>query len=804
MNDSRRRRQSMVGNLRQGSIGGTPSRTSSRDSLPPVSGPGHHVRRNATTSLPLARPDNITDVYAASAVERTNMTPRFDGRVRVGAVQFVCFTRHYELLNSFLAAGSRMRNGRPTKRIRSVLGQGIAMRRSLMVDAPRNPRDDDLSLDSFVSANLSAGDTQGVKLRKRRMSVKLNLQLPIERNERSDVVRSWWYYALGVIKWELRQRKKLRKNFQDTYLSFSWEQQQYKRKEYVDLYIAVHLKSHESADIWASSNLSLSQTPEETLLALEDLFPIEQILLYRSIARAIHVRGGTEMPESIRGIHEGRESLPLPVNANAAGKMGSGKTAKKSMDQTDADAVDDDGPTYLTSIATRCESARKRRDAKEGDLLSAYEHKVPWSKVGGLGPQSAGADDSSFGFGADKTVRTFKSVKSGATGGMMDATLLSAKSSSEDAMLISFSIKMDKLEFMVVEEEFYFDGFDKADQDPRVAATSQGSLGDMDLSDMSVLTDDNKWIGANIIPEDDVDAEPIMASTDYLLFKMPEKILTHITVYPLSASLLGRSGRSRNINLTIGQIEATGENGRRLLSIGTQLGDAPVSEVNLGRNSSQGVRSGKSRNDTFQRDAISISLVIHKEKNDVLQCDTSKIKSCFDPQTLTKLFSFSKSSALYPAHLLPKSAREDVRIYVLRQNAAVVASTLNASIRVHGCELFFPYYSEKDEAKHADDDVYSYGSRTAVSETGGPGTVLKTDIIEIYSGAAVSNLSADTDTMYHPDPIQGRYTVGSVQGRPGTRGLRMLDIADLTESRDSIFSHHWVSALQCVYFFGLV
>jgi hypothetical protein len=33
-------------------------------------------------------------------------------------------------------------------------------------------------------------------------------------------------------------------------------------------------------------------------VALEDELPIEQILLYRAHARAIHVRGGTTMPNS--------------------------------------------------------------------------------------------------------------------------------------------------------------------------------------------------------------------------------------------------------------------------------------------------------------------------------------------------------------------------------------------------------------------------------------------------------------------------------------------------------------------------
>jgi hypothetical protein len=120
--------------------------------------------------------------------------------------------------------------------IRSVLDQDQSLRQSLTIEALN---DDEESVVSFASPSHAAGGTFKHDGQSKRRSLQLRLELPVARNERSEVVKKWWRYAHGVVVWELRQRKKLRKNFQDKYLSFSWERQRYKRREYIDLYIAV-------------------------------------------------------------------------------------------------------------------------------------------------------------------------------------------------------------------------------------------------------------------------------------------------------------------------------------------------------------------------------------------------------------------------------------------------------------------------------------------------------------------------------------------------------------------------------------
>jgi hypothetical protein len=243
------------------------------------------------------------------------------------------------------------------------------------------------------------------------------------------------------------------------------------------------------------------------------------------------------------------------------------------------------------------------------------------------------------------------------------------------------------------------------------------------------------------------------------------------------------------VNLTIGRIDVTGENGHKLLCVGMQSERAPVSEVQFMNDweNGQGLEDGK--DDQLSRDAVSLSLVTQK-KGTVLQCDASKIKTCFEIQTLTKLFKFSSTSSLYPQQLLPKSAREDVRLYVLRQNDALPMSALNCSIRVHGCELFMPYHSEGETTE--DDTSYSYGVGSA-SETEKSGVVLRTNMIEIYSGTAVDSLSAGMDDWDKADSADVGMRVN--RGGTTTRSLRMLNVAEIMEARGSIFSHHWVRIL---------
>ena len=89
----------------------------------------NHVQTLA--SVPLARPLDLEQKYAAALAGGTSshLAPRLDGRLRVGAVQVVCSTRQHVLLHTFLAAGARMRNGRPTQTIGSVLAQSKGKKR---------------------------------------------------------------------------------------------------------------------------------------------------------------------------------------------------------------------------------------------------------------------------------------------------------------------------------------------------------------------------------------------------------------------------------------------------------------------------------------------------------------------------------------------------------------------------------------------------------------------------------------------------------------------------------------------------
>jgi hypothetical protein len=65
--------------------------------------------------------------------------------------------------------------------------------------------------------------------------------------------------------------------------------------------------------------------------------------------------------------------------------------------------------------------------------------------------------------------------------------------------------------------------------------------------------------------------------------------------------------------------------------------------------------------------------------------------------------------------------------------------------------------------------------------------------IEIYSGSAVDSLSDGMDDLLKPDSTH--VGTGTNRGGATTRRLHMLNVAEITEARGTIFSHHWVRTL---------
>lgn len=709
-----------------------------------------HPRQVSTAAtLPLAQPDDFGAVYASNGRgEVSGRTVRFDGKLSVGAVQVICSTRHYYVISAFLAASAKMRNGRPRQTIRSVLDRENDIQRPFTDET-----------DSSFQGHSTEFDCT--------------------RKECARVVRSWWQYIFGVIFWELRQRKRLRKIFQQKYLLFSWQQLSYKRCEYINLYIGCRLRKSDSA-------------LEEQLLAIEDELPVEQILLYRSIARTVHVRGGTEMPNSIIELNKELKGSPEHFERdNAQNSHDSAiQTSSKDDDRDNDVQFSDNVPNFLSILEARCEVARARRNTDEGSPLPAYHHFEKRSKVFEQGAFSG--DEISFGF-ESKTIKTNQSNKTRSSAAV---TMMKAANTVETAagMVFAFSAHVKKLELLIVEEEKVPYGQCDTNSSSSVSVHSDHSTSSIHLSDVSVLTDDERFLqeegGLLTSAVDETEATDLVyPSTDYLLFRMPEKVLFQLVITPLSCAMAGRNGVSRCFDCRIGQVKATGVDGCHFITIGAApLAVAPVHEILVSTEASAGLQELRPRTEA-PRDALFLSLA---EKNDqrFLQCDTATVRLWVDPPTIFKLASFtSPSSALFPQPLLPISPREDVRLFL--QQHEIPASALNCSIRMHGCHITFPL--KLDHARTGNDLSFSLDSSSRGDLVDGP-VVFRCTMWELYSGSAVEDLCASMEDLQSEGEV---FTpLGSLQdGRRKsvkTRQLSMLEAPKLLLTSRSLLASHWV------------
>jgi len=725
---------------------------------------GHERYESSSSALPLAHPDDIVAFYAAATKEGAGKTAQCKGNLSFGAVHIVCSTGHYNLINAFLAAGSKMRNGRPRMTIRSVLDHG----EHSITDDPDNS--------SIPIDQLGASARTD------------------EHAEKARVVRLWWRYVFGVLFWELNQRKRLRKIFQQKFLSFSWKRQHYKRLEYVRLYISVRLSNPDA--LGHTDNLAPSRSSkEEELLVIEDKLPVEQILLYRSLARAVYVRGGTEMPTSILELRkksevpdktpaQGSRSPPTPIQSNASGAAEADPA--HGMDRLENDKHDgfivEEYSNFLSLLEARCEIARQRRIADHDDLPSFQPIEKRSNAV-----DRGGFDEISFGLASES--RTIKTSKTQASGPSVAASARETMSSQESAsvgMLFEFAVNVEKLELTVVEEGSAPIGF------PSSSGSGRSSSGSATLSEVSVLTDDARFFRE---PDDNMTSQieesepsgPILASSDFLLFRAPETILLQLVITPMSFTTLGRIGGSRNLNFSIGQVVATGDKGAQLLEIGSSpLEGAPVREVDVSR---QNHRHSVSHHN-MPTEALSLSFV-DKNNYNFLQCDASLVRGEFDPLTVSRVVAFaSQSSALFPKQLLKRTSREEVRLYVLQQNETPFAAW-NCSIRLHGCELSLPLKAiQAQEGGEVGGGDFSLDSGSVVPSGA---VVLLCDIVEIYSGSAVEELSAVMEGSQVGADVTGSVGKSVAQPNTQTRQLSMLDVPELMHVNRSLLSSHWVS-----------
>jgi hypothetical protein len=626
------------------------------------------VSRQVTITLPLAQPK---EMKANSTSGATREHARLEGHLKIGLVQLKSTTRHYHLFRKLMMDTNRRRNGRPNETIR-----GAILRKEQQEEEDES---------------IVAEDT-------------------------SFVVRSWWIYVVTAVLREVRKRRHLREKFQDRFLSFMWDRQKYKRSDYVRLYIDCRLKQH------------LLARDEEELLRIEDELSIEQILLYRHIARKIHVRGGTKMPSSLMDLGPKDNETSTNNRPSTASNMStSSADDHRSVRYTS-------GP--LGRLEEQCELIRLRNEFN--DFLFEYREN---------GMLSALLEEK----GVTGEEMSFISAQTSATGGILETSNMAAEKGLP--LSLSFSAQVDCIEMTVIEEEL-FAGL----EGPRSYSNgfSNGSVGSKFTSELSVLTEDEPW--DNVSQPSCKEVDPLDAS-DYVIFGAPEKVLLHVRFQ--SAELSVASGDTGKIMFSIARIVAFGSQDSELFSIGTESvtgqlqQHALLASVELPRN---GVAP------TLQVDAATIRLWVRFESL----------------QQLTDFFANGKNA--FPPPVLKASAREEVRSYILKESSHFVWSRVHTSIRIYGTEVMLGHcilrldmiesYSGNSIPKDCIDDIRQAGLVLGEVDSSVPSTRLHTRALRMLDDGDLAASSSPWSQRWVFALSGADFTVS----RQGEKVLKILEL----------------------------
>jgi len=564
-----------------GSAGHTRGKsTLSRANLSRVSTTGHRRRisnvsgRSGTRSIPLLPTDDTSTIQTPIASDgMAGKPPSLDLHLSFGDVTTMFSSRHYKLILTFKSTVERMKNGRPDKTIGSCFGElGPDKKRSVYVDAPtsavKNVNDNALRSQLPPSALKSsrpsiaqrARTTGGVDFSSeppQRVQLHLQLELPSLRDKNKKVVQEWWQYAYSTALYEIRDRRAEESSFNRKHLRFDWEKQTLKRKEYVELYIATRL---EPSSVLRSMEMKVklgTKSPEEELLKIEDELPVEQILLYRSIARSVRVRGMRTMPSSVLKLHgehwlkgspgwkktgaSNAAPFSTPASPGASSVPSDSSALQSELDETiDAVCLVEVRPesTDINAIRREAEAVRmrtsvsgdsQRRKANLKRLLSEnigenlasqkvegaekatrfIAHHASSTEGGSEVKQdtvSTNRADRSDG----RTVRSFKTAKTSQTSA---TTGVHEREASVGNLRISVSVTFSNVELMVYQENANLGG-DSTDSmrfrpassglsasgvlDTRIRSTAglqviTSYASSSDMSDVSILSDDQQF-----------------------------------------------------------------------------------------------------------------------------------------------------------------------------------------------------------------------------------------------------------------------------------------------------------------------
>lgn len=659
-----------------GSVDGRPETNQVGALLPPMtklmenkSGTYSLGYTNEARSVMDTSRDQATRNSKIEATVKSSQSPRLELQLMFGELKTVFSSRHYHYSLTFLSTITRMRNGRPEKRIRNFLGEETPDTiRSVTVttpmvsktsdDVPKIPKPSSIrkraTTESFLSTSSSSllspttptlpapsnipsplaptlvrFQSEGAPS-SRKIELRLNFQ-PVIRTERAKVVRSWWIYAYKNALRELSERREKKEKFKRATFKFDWAKQRRRRREYVNLYLSQSgSKSSALLSVETAALLLRGRNAEEIMMTIEDELPIEQILLYRSIARALRVRGFHEMKGSILSLRKDDYSpLMTPKKKDSQSEKQKRNTFRKMnlLKHSGSDwAVDESrtfsgmksvssvaNPLTVGSLQKRCGEARNRRVGNEttrekrsidstladadtntkekkqsrgGFGFTSPVQPLP-SKTAGIRSigRSKGVSGGSSRIGHDSPM----TVEVSRAGDMTDRSFKTAMSCAQkkkgtekvsNQLRFSFTFKLEKLELLILKDaplrHLPTTNLDTLNESSSVSDDGKSSRlttsddGDESSDGISYLTDAFSDAGdAESTIMEEVEDTPILSSTDFLTFGIPGGVIFDVCVTPLQIFLTGLSGGSKKAAFNVGRVVIRGEDNCPLIEAGS-------------------------------------------------------------------------------------------------------------------------------------------------------------------------------------------------------------------------------------------
>lgn len=782
--------------------------------------------------------------------------PKIDCRVTFEDVRVIFSNRHFELMSYFASTVERVQNGRPKTTIRSVreLYTTAAMPQDLRVEYEEAEQEQKPQPQSKLSSLLSLSQLTSRRSKdegkiKEKNVVKVEVSTAPVLSPRSLVVRLWWKYVSSAVLWEIRKKKHRRRNFLEMYVSFDWERQRYRRQEYIDLYISTKLNKGWQSEVWP-----FEEDREEKLMQIEDELPLEQILLYRSIARSLHVKGISKMPPTVRETYTANPNF----RANPT-KHGEENRKKKVLERGNQDSggsnlMDLLRNTYEQKRKERLESLVTRKTTMEssyatgGNMSDGARHSSGMYYPGSYAAEgnSAGGNRSAgnvfqagnfYSLGENRkdsrtgpktiTTRGRDSVHPRQT---VAGTVVGQVKNSDSRMRLAVSLQIKCIDLMVVEENIMFEPLDDLGKSESnfgrgVELDNADFLDDESssdqVSDLSVLTDDQHFfeegsIGTMIEEGDEDEIQAKLSSTDFLTFGRPDNVVVRLTVSQLGCSLRGISGAASHVRMYIGEIDIVDGNETGLLSIGSEV-SAPVSEVNISSTRPQRRRYRDTFDESFRTSASSdafmpdnvlararaadraVSLVVNLDEGfSAASCDIAKVivNTHLSPVERLLLFS-SKSKVTYPSKLVPVSSRDVARELMLRKIAASsrFGANISVALRIHGLEVNLPFAAPSEVASSSSTSSssrFSASSHRQVQEDKDSRLTFVVETLELYTGRVVEEMCAQEDQGF-----AGNSVASGFKSKISTlKDLEMINIVGLTAMHDSFECNHWVITFQ--------